>query len=276
MKDKTLYLFFPQWQGSGETNEIFHGASSLKEIIRCDFINVPLSSIQNYSYENNIYAYRQIVDQFITCKQLIQEHLPEKIFSLGGDCGIELGPIAYLNNKYNDLAVIWFDAHSDLNTPESSPSKHFHGMPLMTLLGKGEQGIVNLLNSKLSINQLFLTGIRDLDPTEKKYVLGNKITSFTVKDIEENETLLIKDIKNKRFNNVYIHLDLDVIEPEELLCVKCPSPNGLSIKKLTSILNKLKNNFHILGGSICEFAPKNTKNITNTKSIVKSLFEIYS
>ena len=276
MKDKTLYLFFPQWQGSGETNEIFHGANLLREIINHDFINVPLSSIQGYSCENNIFAYKQIIDQLITCKKLIKEYSPEKIFSLGGDCGIELAPVSYLNKIHENLGIIWFDAHGDLNTPESSPSKHFHGMPLMTLLGKGEKNIVNLLNSKLSINQLFLIGTRELDSAEEKYILGNKVTLFTVNIIEENENLLIETLKSKGFTNIYIHLDLDVIEPVELPYVKCPTPNGLSLRKLTNILNRLNNSFHIIGGSLCEFAPNNTNNITQIKNVVKSLFESYS
>ena len=58
---------------------------------------------------------------------------------IGGTCGAEIAPVAYLNNHYeSDLAILWFDAHGDLNTPKTSLSGHFHGMVLRTLLGEGQ------------------------------------------------------------------------------------------------------------------------------------------
>ena len=61
----------------------------------------------------------------------------DKIATLGGDCGVDMIPISYLNKKYKcGLGIFWIDAHADIHTPESSPSQNFHGMPIRIMMGK--------------------------------------------------------------------------------------------------------------------------------------------
>ncbi len=271
MKDKHLYLFFPQWQGSGRTNEIFHGAHALEGCTEIDFFKVKLSINNLLVQKYNIFAFEQILEQFRNCKKIIEKNSPDYIFTLGGDCGVELAPISYLNKKYKKLAVIWLDAHGDLNTPLSSPSKNFHGMPLRTLLGEGDQSIVKNIFSKLKPNQIFLAGCRDLDKEEKHFIRQKTITKFAVRN--KNNNFFINQLKLKGFKNIYIHLDLDVIDPEDMPYVKCPVPQGISVKNLIQIINELKDNFKLCGGSICEFTGKNTKSVHYTVNILKALFD---
>ncbi|MGY0038106.1 arginase family protein [Pedobacter sp. NJ-S-72] len=102
-------------------------------------------------------------------KDIISEIHPTKISTIGGDCGIEIMPISYLNKIYNgNLSIIWIDAHADLNTPESSPSKTFHGMPLRTLLGDGNKQFKELLFSTIKPEQISFIGLRDLDDEPRK------------------------------------------------------------------------------------------------------------
>ena len=94
------------------------------------------------------------------------------VVTVGGTCGVEAAPVAYLNEQYDgDLAIVWFDAHGDLNAPATSPSGHFHGMVLRTLLGEGPHEYVGELRRPLRPAQLFLAGTRDLDPEESAYIL---------------------------------------------------------------------------------------------------------
>lgn len=101
------------------------------------------------------------------------------------------------------------DAHADLNTPESSPSKAFHGMPLRILLGEGNSAFVDLLFSNLEPAQICYVGLRDLDDPESEYIMQHNIT--TIADC------LFEDVQDKikHFKNVYIHLDLDVLDKSE-------------------------------------------------------------
>ena len=100
----------------------------------------------------------------------ISARRPQRIFTIGGTCGGELAPVAYLNAHYRgDLAVVWLDAHADLNTPESSPSGRFHGMVLRTLLGAGPESLVSLVSRRLAPQQIVLAGVRDFDRDEATF-----------------------------------------------------------------------------------------------------------
>lgn len=140
------------------------------------------------------------------------------------------------------MNVLWIDAHADLNTPESSPSKTFHGMPLRLLLGEGDSILKQSLFSYLKPSQIILYGTRDLDKPEEKYIQEKNISTNTITK-----------------SNLYIHLDLDVIDPLEISDVKCPSPNGVGFEKLKEMLTQLKSKYNIVGASLVEYAPKTKK-----------------
>ncbi len=145
MNFSVLNLLFPQWQGSGNTKELFHGAKLIENHFceKINFAEVIVSTETKNEIQNGIYAYSSIVKQLNKAYNIIDVESPEKILTIGGDCGVELAPVSFLNSKYsNDLAVIWFDAHGDLNIPEKSLSHHFHGMPLRALLGDGDEKII--------------------------------------------------------------------------------------------------------------------------------------
>ena len=86
------------------------------------------------------------------------------------------------------------DAHADLNTPASSPSHHFHGMPLRVLVSGGNAKIIELLDSVLSSSQVFLVGARDFDPPEQNYIQQKNISLFTPEEIKNNSQNLIEAI----------------------------------------------------------------------------------
>ncbi|KAI7861218.1 Arginase/deacetylase, partial [Lichtheimia hyalospora FSU 10163] len=195
---------------------------------------------------------------------------PSHIFTIGGDCSIEIGPVSYLNMLYNNLGIIWFDAHGDLNIPSESPSKTFHGMPLRILLGEGDQLITENIFKKINHNQIFLMGIRDIDQKEKEYIGKYNIYSSSHVD-ESSIRKLITSIKSYNFNNIYIHIDLDVLDLKIFNSVKCPTPNGISYNKLIKCIELLKENFNIVGSSIVEF----TNDINNNElNMLKKIFPI--
>ena len=151
-----LKLLFPQWQGSGSEKNLYRGVEMIRDQLLkghgCAEIDVRLD--EGLVTEKNIIGYSPIRAQLKGAVSLLKQRKPQKIFLIGGDCGTELAPVSYLNRELEgDLFVIWFDAHGDLNTPESSPSKAFHGMPLRSLLGEGEKTILDLCFSCLTPSQ---------------------------------------------------------------------------------------------------------------------------
>ncbi len=273
---KKLYLYFPQWQGSGETNEIYFGANLLKkELIKHIEIEEigQLMNEKTLSVENNIIGYQRILNNLVSAKNLLSAREPDEVFTLGGDCGVEICPITYLNKHHNsDLLVLWIDAHGDLNTPSSSPSKTFHGMPLRMILGDGDSTLMNYSFSTLEPSQVILVGTRDLDLPEKEYIDQKNITFLEVGSVNfENLVPLIEKSARKK---IYIHLDLDVIDSKELPDVKCPTADGLSFTQLEKLIVSLKANYKIVGGSVVEYAAKGNTPDLNVVNLMKKVFSI--
>ena len=273
---KTLNLLFPQWQGSGIGNELYYGAMSIYDCLRekTQFDRVPISLNQTLKLKNNILGYSPIVQQLSQAKNIIEQQNPDRLFIIGGDCSIDITPIAFLNRKYNgDFAVIWIDAHADLNTPASSPSKHFHGMPLRVLLGEGDSEVVNTSFSVLSSKQVFLVGARDFDLPEKNYIERENIALFPPQAMKHSYQSLIDTTAKANFQNIHIHCDLDAIDSLEFPFVKCPTADGLSIELLSELLQQLSSYFNVVGFSITEFAPLKKQGLEKITELVNKMFD---
>ena len=110
---------------------------------------------------------------------------------IGGDHSIAIGSFAgaasYYKKKKQTLGLIWFDAHADMNTPESTPSGNIHGMPLSTLLGYGTPELVNVAGFAPKVDPRLVAhvGARDIDPGERELIRKLGVRFFTMRDIDE-------------------------------------------------------------------------------------------
>ena len=109
----------------------------------------------------------------------------------GGDHSVAMGSVSATSHFYREqgqeIGLLWFDAHGDMNTPESSPTGNIHGMPLAHLLGKGDQDLVNIMThgAKVKPDNVVLMGIRDIDTHEQQIIRDAGIHVFTMRDIDE-------------------------------------------------------------------------------------------
>ena len=265
-----LLLFIPQWQDSGVTDELYHGSFALKnyseELGKCKFNAIEVDNKKRLIKENNIWGYSIIYEQLTRVRETINDNKPLKIFSLGGGCGIEVPIVSYLYSLYPDLTLFWFDAHGDLNTPESSPSKYFHGMPLRFLTEKIENKIGDCVNT-IPSRQVHLIGLRDLDEPEKLFIESENI------DVARLGKNFINTFKNILGNNknkeAYIHIDLDVIDPEYYKNVKCPAKKGLKISELIKAIELINKEMKITGFSIVENTETDKAEIRKLKKIIR-------
>jgi arginase len=270
-----MYLFFPQWQGSGVTDEVYHGALLLREALRSkmDFVDVPVKPLHPLALEQNIWGRAALLEQLAQACAILKQHNPSHIFSVGGDCAGEIAPVSFLNHYYKgDLAVVWFDAHADMNTPESSPSKTLHGMPLRTLLGEGDTQIVQSMFSTLSPRQVFLVGAREFDPDEKRYIQQHDVNVFSPERLAQNIQDLTDTIAAAGFRNIYIHLDFDVFDPAEFPHTAFPTAGGLSIRQLLTIVENLRDAFQVVGVSLVELAPDENPSL----AAIAPLLDLYT
>jgi arginase len=189
--------------------------------------------------------------------QLVRDRLARALstidgpaITIGGDCGVELAAVEHVADA-GDVAVIWFDGHADLNTPESSPSSAFCGMIARTLIGDGAPGLVPA--RPLAPDRLILAGTRSLDDAEDAFITEAGIRmlegdGFTADD-------LVAAIEATGAASVYIHIDLDVLDPGEIEGIGNPEPFGLSAAKLVELIKAVKGRFPLAGAGITEFAP---------------------
>ncbi len=270
MKGKHMNLFFPQWQGAGRTDELYSGAAEIrgKYINSPDFYEIEVGTGENKEIENDILGYQTILKQLNLANRVISSEEPDRIFTVGGGCDVEILPVSYLNHKLEgDLTVLWIDAHGDLNTPESSPSKNFHGMPLRVLLGEGDPGTLKAAFSVLRPEQLVMIGQRDLDEPEKEYIEENGIEVVRTEDLNCSVERTIDRILAKKSDNIYIHIDLDVLDCNEFPYVMVPAAGGIRVAKLLELLKRLRSEFNIVGISMLEYT-------SSEEEEIKILFEI--
>jgi arginase len=135
--------------------------------------------------------------------------LPKRPLVLGGCCCSHVGAVRELARRHGRVAVVWLDAHGDLNTPESSPSGNAWGMPLRMLIDAGD----------VDARDVTLLGARNLDPPEEELIAATGIRR-ELGDLPDN---------------VYVALDGDVIEPGDL-DVFMPEPHGIPLAELEALL----------------------------------------
>ncbi|HEX5070824.1 MAG TPA: arginase family protein [Vicinamibacterales bacterium] len=252
-----LRLLLPEWQGSATEPSLSFAARALADRLYPNgFVEVEAPANEALPVEDGVAGLASIVARARHTRDLLQDRQPSRLFVIGGTCGVELAPVSYLNARYHaDLAVLWLDAHADLNTPGTSPSGHFHGMVLRTLLGAGPAPLVELLPRPLTRDQVILGGARDLDRDEAAFVSDAPVARLRPAD------LLVPDrlsgvVRARGFRKIYIHLDLDVLDPAEFPHSLMQTPAGVSMNAVAETVADLANAFDVVGFSVVEFRPR--------------------
>ena len=247
-------LFFPQWQGCARGQKMYAGAFSAREAIGLsETVDVVVERNAESALQRGI-AHRDLLLRHArAANTAVRSVSPATIRTIGGDCGVEVVPVSYLNHRYRgDLGVVWLDAHGDLNTPQSSPSADFHGMPLRTLLGEGDPDFVELCARCLVPEQIVLAGVRDLGVAERDYIERSGIASFAPPTLRRSPRKIVKLLRERGFERIYVHLDADVVEPNDFSDMLMPTPKGIKLETLHTVLRALADSFEIVGHSLLE------------------------
>ncbi|MGH3103407.1 MAG: arginase family protein [Gaiellaceae bacterium] len=160
--------------------------------------------------------------------------LPGRPLVLGGCCCAHVGAVEGLAARHEQLAVVWLDAHGDLNTPETSPSGNAWGMPLRMLIDSGA----------VEAGRVALVGARSLDPPEQEFISESGL--HTGEGAVERATADV--------DCVYVALDLDVLEPSEI-AVFVPEPGGPSTSDVEGVLRDLAGRRTIVGAGFTGLMP---------------------
>ncbi len=161
----------------------------------------------------------------------IARGLPQRPLVLGGCCCAHVGAIRGLATRHDRLAVVWLDAHGDLNTPESSPSGNLWGMPLRMAIDEGS----------VRTDDIALVGARDLDPPEREYIEEHGIDDDLARALDGADA-------------VYVALDVDVLEPGAVP-VFMPAPGGLELDDVERLLLEVASGARLAGMGFTGLAP---------------------
>jgi len=159
---------------------------------------------------------------------------------IGGDCLVSLGAVSGLLDPLN-TAVVWIDAHGDFNTPETTISGYLGGMPLACLVGRGLAELREQckLATPVPEGNVALIGVRDLDAAEEQQLLASSVALLRGPELERDPSALDRALYGlSSFAQLYLHVDIDVLNPAEAPGVDYPVADGMSLAALTQIVER--------------------------------------
>ncbi len=163
---------------------------------------------------------------------------------LAGDCSIALTTLKAALKNRPDAKVLWLDAHGDYNTPETSSSGYLGGMALAGACGVWDAGLTDPIDPA----QVVLVGVRDLDPRERELLEESPATVIGA----SLETLVFTQNAVDRAP-IFVHLDLDVIDPEGFPATPVPAPGGLAPDKVYDLLEAVAGECEVIGFEVTAF-----------------------
>ena len=240
------FVLVPQWQGSPSARamRLTDGVAALRGDLpsaATHEVAVPLEAGDEQG--TGIARFSSL--------QLVRERLADALGDLdspwvvvGGDCAVSDAAVRHAAGSGTPPALVWFDAQPDLNSPATSPSGAYAGMVLRSLIDDGA----------VEADRVVLAGARSWDPGEESYAAERGLRALAVADLERPDAL-VAAVAATGSDRVYLHIDLDVLDPSAFGSLLDPEPFGLDPGGLVSAVRALLSRFALAGATIASFAP---------------------
>jgi len=232
---------------------------SWKTILTPYFLDQPLPGLEllkqpDWTINRVILPPSSVMDRLTTLHAALARSVQDTLsggdlpVSIAGDCCSAIAVSAGLQRAGLDPLLIWFDAHGDFNTWETTPSGFLGGMPLAILAGRGEQTLLESLElAPLPEEHIFLTDARDLDPGERDLVANSSL-----RHLQNPLDLLDLPLGDQP---IWVHFDTDIVNPEEVPAQNYPARGGPSSQDLTRVFRHLAETGLITAVSLSSWAP---------------------
>ncbi|MDX8534723.1 arginase family protein [Mesorhizobium sp. VK25A] len=215
---KTLRLHMPQWQG-GNLEEYHLSSRLLSWLLPLaqgpeETVTVPPPGDgPALDIEDGILAKQALLAQARAARAAVERHQPDKVLTIGGDCLVDLAPIAYLNKRYSgNIGVLWIDAHPDVQTPEETP--HGHAQVLGMLLGEGDPDFVAEVDVPLDPARVMYAGLDEWSPAENEFLVRMGLRSAGSGEVAESSSTVLQWLERQGIEQLAVHFDVDVIRPQ--------------------------------------------------------------
>ncbi|VXA86693.1 Arginase [Acinetobacter sp. 8I-beige] len=270
MRNNTLRLVFPQWQG-GNLHAYYFGSQMLAWLAPeakgpVEEVEVTFSEDRVLENEDGIVGRSEIIQQAKSAKTLIEKHTPDSLVVLGGDCLVDLVPFAYLQEKYQDnLGILWVDAHPDIMT--SKEYNHSHASVLRALMGEGDSDLTQFVTTPVKPNKIMYAGVNNENEYEANFLIERNIRICRPAEIKSEITSIQKWIEEENIKVLAIHLDLDVLSTTHFGSLYFNNPNvpkdafdgiaqgQLSIEEVLKVIQVATTNTEVVGLGIAEHLP---------------------
>lgn len=242
------FLVVPQWQGSPSARAMLlvDGASAIAGDLPRNatvVLDVPLEAGESLGTRVHRLSSLQRI------RSMIADNVTADTIVIGGDCSVTVAALSAMDR--DGLALVWCDAHPDLHTDETSPSGAFSGMALRAVLGEGEPQLA--LAPALSEDRVIVVGARVIDDAEEEPL--DRLTRLSVGDLDDPDALASAVVESGAAR-VWVHIDVDVLDPAEIAGVSTAAPFGATAAALASAIRTLRERVPIAGATISGFAPR--------------------
>lgn len=236
---KIDYISVPLWQGADK-----RGVEKAPQALLEAGVGTILEQYCEVGYRrmpelttvvSDLTKYRVLSHYLLDLKRRILEsyangYLP---FIVGGDHAIGLGSVAAAAERYDDLGIIWFDAHGDMNTESTSPSGHIHGMPLAAAMGLCSSELNHVATTRINPQHIFWIGTRSLDEGEKTLAEHLNLHIYSSDYIHRHgmsHTMATIQSEFQRMHIKHVHslIDVDAMDPRIITATGVKEVNGLS------------------------------------------------
>lgn len=252
-------------------------------------VKIPFaSSEEKFAGHKNLKYLDPIVEYNNNLAEAVYSSLNEGAvpFVLGGDHSLGMGSIAGASRHFGETAVIWIDAHGDINTESSSPSGNIHGMPLAASMNEGNPALTNIYynGQKVKPENVYILGARDIDPGEYELAERVKLNFYTMKTVRERGLdnvlkSIIYKINDSNVDGVHLSFDIDALDKSIVPGTGTSVSEGFSMNEGKLIFSELIGHINITSMDFVELNPviddEDKKTVKNCFELLRHIFYIF-
>ena len=273
--DVDLRLVWPQWQGVGTVSVQEFASEFPFDVGRRGYavgsavlqavlpphdgptVTVPVSMTNDGLVQRDgVEAKAIVIEQLVRAIEVIRQHNPARIATLGGECSVSVAPFAALADRYgDDLAIIWIDSHPDVGTGQSE-YPGYHAMAVSVLTGHGDLDVQAVLPATVTPGRLALVGLHSWSDDDYSHVAEWGLRSFSPDELRESSMALLAWLAGTACAKVAIHFDVDTIDSNEIVLGLGAEPNGLTSAQVRRIVADIDQAVDVVGFTIAEFIPR--------------------
>lgn len=201
-----------------------------------------------------------VVDTTTQLREKVASVIRQGYFPLvvGGDHSLGLGSGSGAAIACENIGIIWFDAHGDFNTEETSPSGNLHGMPCAALMGWCKSSMNKVAVKRVNSSNFYWVGTRDLDPGEIQMAKEHNLHIFTASNVKQRGMVAVmaeitKDLNARNINKVHLSIDIDSMDPALVCGTGTKVKNGLWNGDFYAFLDKVFETKKVVSADFVEY-----------------------